>query len=604
MHAASTPVKDERVETAIHHWAPRFVSSGVPLTDFEEVTAGISGWDDWCAAWSARAAVHESIGRKALADGYKLSAGEHLNRAAICYHFGKFMFVHDIPQMKAAHLKVIECRQLALPLLPYPGVRVEMPYQGMTLAGILRSTEPLYGRGPMGIKCLHDSELQPIGPEAAALGPKAAAHDKELATSTQQRNDGRSGRYRVVRNLADAKAQLKKPGAATAKLEGEIVKMEEVIKDWDAKLKVIEATVINLETSYPPQPALAMAAREAAKPEDVRIHIRGTIENLGDVVPRGLPQAIQVPGLAAIPSGESGRRQLADWLAHPANPLTARVAVNRVWLHLFGRGLVTTPDDFGLNGTRPSHPELLDHLAAQFVADGWSTKKLIRSLVLSRVYQLGSTVDAANQERDPDNVFLWRRRPRALEAEALHDAMLAVSGQLDPQPRPGSLVAELPLFTAHELFPFKPQLVETQMVHRHRAVYLPVVRGVLPEVLKLFDFAEPSSVLGTRDETVVPAQASFLLNSPWVLAHARQLAVAVLAGASADEAEPLDRLFRRALSRPPTPAERERFLAYLTRPEIPLAKTPTPATSEAVRLEKWTSLAQVVLASTEFRFSF
>ena len=138
MHAASTPVKDERVETAIHHWAPRFVSSGVPLTDFEEVTAGISGWDDWCAAWSARAAVHESIGRKALADGYKLSAGEHLNRAAICYHFGKFMFVHDIPQMKAAHLKVIECRQLALPLLPYPGVRVDMPYQGMTLAGILR----------------------------------------------------------------------------------------------------------------------------------------------------------------------------------------------------------------------------------------------------------------------------------------------------------------------------------------------------------------------------------------------------------------------------------------------------------------------------------
>ena len=472
------------------------------------------------------------------------------------------------------------------------------------LAGILRSTEPLYGRGPMGIKCLHDSELQPIGPEAAALGPKAAAHDKELATSIQQRNDGRSGRYRVVRNLAAAKAQLKKPGAETAKLEGDITKLEEVIKDWDAKLKVIEATVINLETNYPPQPALAMAAREAAKPEDVRIHIRGTIENLGDMVPRGLPQAIQVPGLPAIPSGESGRRQLADWLAHPANPLTARVAVNRVWLHLFGRGLVTTPDDFGLNGTRPSHPELLDHLAAQFVADGWSNKKLIRSLVLSRVYQLGSTVDAANQERDPDNVFLWRRRPRALEAEALHDAMLAVSGQLDPQPRPGSLVAELPLFTAHELFPFKPQLVETQMVHRHRAVYLPVVRGVLPEVLKLFDFAEPSSVLGTRDETVVPAQASFLLNSPWVLAHARQLAVAVLAGASADEVEPLDRLFRRALSRPPTPAERERFLAYLTRPEIPLAKTPTPATSEAVRLEKWTSLAQVVLASTEFRFSF
>ena len=103
MQAAGQPAKDARVETAIHHWAPRFVSSGVPLTDFEEVTAGISRWDEWCAAWGARAAVHEELGRKALAEGYKLSAGEHLNRAAICYHFGKFMFVHDIPQMKAAN---------------------------------------------------------------------------------------------------------------------------------------------------------------------------------------------------------------------------------------------------------------------------------------------------------------------------------------------------------------------------------------------------------------------------------------------------------------------------------------------------------------------
>lgn len=135
--AAETP-KDKRVEIAIHHWAPRFVSSGVPLTDFEEVTAGISRWDEWCAAWGARAAVHEELGKKALADGYKLSAGEHLTRAAVLYHFGKFMFVHDLPQMKQAHRKVIECRELALPHLPYPGERVQIPYQGGHLAGSLR----------------------------------------------------------------------------------------------------------------------------------------------------------------------------------------------------------------------------------------------------------------------------------------------------------------------------------------------------------------------------------------------------------------------------------------------------------------------------------
>ncbi len=158
--AAKTP-KDKRVEIAIHHWAPRFVSSGVPLADFEEVTAGISRWDEWCAAWGARAAVHEDLGKKALADGYRLSAGEHLTRAAVLYHFGKFMFVHDLPQMKQAHRKVIECRGLALPHLPCPGERVEMPYQGKRLAGILRKPvgspegmRPSGARAPVVVMCV------------------------------------------------------------------------------------------------------------------------------------------------------------------------------------------------------------------------------------------------------------------------------------------------------------------------------------------------------------------------------------------------------------------------------------------------------------------
>jgi dipeptidyl aminopeptidase/acylaminoacyl peptidase len=138
MDAAVKTSKDKRVEIAIHHWAPRFVSSGVPLTDFDEVTASIQRWDEWCAAWSARAVIHEDLGRKALAEGFRLSAGEHLTRAAVLYHFGKFMFVHDLEEMKRAHRKVIECRQLALPHLPFPGERVEMPYQGKRLAGILR----------------------------------------------------------------------------------------------------------------------------------------------------------------------------------------------------------------------------------------------------------------------------------------------------------------------------------------------------------------------------------------------------------------------------------------------------------------------------------
>lgn len=130
--------RDKRVEIAIHNWAPRFVSSGVPLADFEEVTASVRHWDEWCAAWSKRGAAHEALGRDALAQGYRYSAGQHLTRAALCYHFGKFMFVHRMDEMRRAHRKVIECRQLALPFIDPPGERIEIPYHGTKLFGILR----------------------------------------------------------------------------------------------------------------------------------------------------------------------------------------------------------------------------------------------------------------------------------------------------------------------------------------------------------------------------------------------------------------------------------------------------------------------------------
>jgi dipeptidyl aminopeptidase/acylaminoacyl peptidase len=145
--------KDKRVEIALRAWAPRFVASGVPLADFEEVTGGITRWDEWCAAWSARAAVHEEIGRKALADGYFISAAGHLTRAALCYHFGKFMFVHDLAQMKAAHAKTVECRNLALPHLNPPGERVAIPYKGNTLYGVLRKPAGV-AKPPVVILCV------------------------------------------------------------------------------------------------------------------------------------------------------------------------------------------------------------------------------------------------------------------------------------------------------------------------------------------------------------------------------------------------------------------------------------------------------------------
>jgi dipeptidyl aminopeptidase/acylaminoacyl peptidase len=152
---------DSRVQSAIAHWAPRFVSNGVPLTDFEEVTAGIERWEDWCRAWSARGAIHEELGRKTLADGFRLSAGEHLTRAAVCYHFAKFVFVVDYSQMKAAHARAVECRNLALPLLAPPGERVAIPYQGRHLHGNLRKPahseggkRPSAARPPLVVMCM------------------------------------------------------------------------------------------------------------------------------------------------------------------------------------------------------------------------------------------------------------------------------------------------------------------------------------------------------------------------------------------------------------------------------------------------------------------
>jgi len=149
----TAPARDKRVEIAIHNWAPRFVSSGVPLADFEQVAAAITHWDEWCAAWSARAAIHESLGREALAAGCNFSAAQHLTRAALCYHFGKFMFVHQPREMRAAHAKVVECRNLALPHLRPPGTRVMIPYEGGHLAGILRKPASV-DRPPVVVMCV------------------------------------------------------------------------------------------------------------------------------------------------------------------------------------------------------------------------------------------------------------------------------------------------------------------------------------------------------------------------------------------------------------------------------------------------------------------
>lgn len=318
-------------------------------------------------------------------------------------------------------------------------------------------------------------------------------------------------------------------------------------------------------------------------------------------VPRGIP-AILAQQPLRIPASTSGRQQLADWIASPDNPLTARVFVNRVWLHLFGRGLVPTPDNFGLAGQPPTHPQLLDYLAVTFVQqDRWSVKKLIRRIVLSRTYQLDSRWDAANHERDPDNAYLWRMTPRRLEAECLRDAMLAVSGLLERAPPVGSPVARagegnvnLPRFGVGNLV-----FAANDPRNNHRSVYLPILRDQLPEALALFDAPDPSLIVHERPATTVPSQALFLLNNPFALRCADALAGQLLRTAASDS-ERIRTAYLRCYGRPPSTRELQRAEQFLSDYKAQLGRERIPAFRRD--REAWAAFAQALIASAEFQY--
>ena len=336
-----------------------------------------------------------------------------------------------------------------------------------------------------------------------------------------------------------------------------------------------------------------MGVRDKAFPSDGKLYVRGELTQPGEAVKRGFPQVMtrEQPG---IRSG-SGRLELANWIASADNPLTARVMANRVWGHLFGRGLVATPDNFGSTGQRPSHPELLDRLAVSFAEEGWSVKKLIRTIVLSRSYQLSTQFAAANNEIDPENALIWRGNRRRLEAEALRDAMLAVSGRLDLTPPTGTPLASRGEGTV--LIAFRGRPVDAYTNETYRSVYLPIVRDLLPESLSLFDFPDPTLVAGERATTTIPAQSLYLMNSSFVISQAEALAKRLLA-ADDDDAGRMTRAYLLCLSRPPSESERAAALAFVNRYEKTAAAEKT--TPGQARQAAWSALCQSLFACTEF----
>ena len=277
-------------------------------------------------------------------------------------------------------------------------------------------------------------------------------------------------------------------------------------------------------------------------PHNVHIHKRGDPLTLGAEAPR---RFLQILGGQPIPADgkNSGRLRLAEWLSSPKNPLTARVMVNRIWQHHFGEGLVRTPNNFGKQGRPPTHPELLDYLADRFVAGGWSVKAMHKMILLSRTYQLSSAEDAGDRALDPNDENLWRFERRRLDAEAIRDSLLAVSGTLDrtmPGPHPFP-PANTWGFTQHA--PFQA-VYET----KHRSVYLMTQRQCRQPYLALFDGADANASTAERSTTTVPTQALYFLNDPFVHEAADKFAARILA-ATADEGARIDLAHRIAYGR-------------------------------------------------------
>ena len=357
---------------------------------------------------------------------------------------------------------------------------------------------------------------------------------------------------------------------------------------------------------------------------DSALYARGEADKPTDKVPRSFP-AVLTPGAgAAISPSESGRRELAEWMTSPTNPLTSRVMVNRVWHALFGRGIVESTDNFGTTGKKPGNQALLDFLAVKFQTPaekggyGWSVKKLARDIVMSHAYQLSSDYEPAAFSADPENALHWRVSKRRLDAECIRDAMLSASQQLQLSPPMGSLLSQAgdgpiggPRFRSGGIS--EDQLTNSGAATMVRSVYLPIARDVPPDALAVFDFSDASLVTGARDSTNVPAQALFLLNSDMVAAASRKLADRVMTaypggptgGVSANLDQRLGLACWITLGRSPT--QNERTAAWNFFQKFPSNWSKSDKSSPGMRDAEdvkaaWTSFCRALFATSDFRY--
>ncbi len=451
------------------------------------------------------------------------------------------------------------------------------------LAGILSSSEPLAGAWRRYFK----KWSQGVQPLAGHEVPFTDADLTELLQAASQRMGLNGKRYRAQR-AAVQEAGLTKAGKAELeafyKTRPEVMEIE---KEMERLRAIVEEKNALLNATLP---YATTAMRDVPDPADCAIRIRGEESQLGDIVPRGFPEVLTTPRTPKVNPKQSGRVELAEWIVSPENPLTARVMVNRVWLHLFGAGLVDSPDDFGKTGQLPSNPALLDFLARRFIDDGWSVKRLIREITRSRVYQLGTAHDAGAYEVDPGNRLHWRANRRRLDANALRDSFLAISGKLDLSPPPAESQIRLRALDARIISTDIPALIAP--TDQNRTIYRPIMHETVPADLTVFDFPEPEMVTGQRSITTVPTQALFLMNSALIVGHSKNTAERVMSLARGDH-DRVDAAYRLILARTPTREETDDAVSFIR--EFP---------DDAGEPAAWAALCQTIFAFAEFRYLY
>lgn len=474
------------------------------------------------------------------------------------------------------------------------------------IAGMLRSS-PSTHKTAFGVwSSLNTTDL-PETPEQlkARQGLESKTNENINKWKTEKSNlemQRKAVTEEIARSDKAAPADKKTDAPSSNNKEALVKKRDEL----NERIRKIDGTINHAEFFRSKAPK-AYAMRDGDRVADMPVYIRGNPYAPGIVMPRGAIRVVSRDKFPAIPDGQSGRLQLADWLADKGNPLTARVLVNRIWQKLFGEGIVRSVDYFGTRGETPSHPELLDHLASRFINHGWSQKRLLRDLVLSHAYRMGSSNDQESMMVDPENKLIWRMNRQRLDAEALRDGLLQISGELvQGQGGPALVLEEPENCGSLALKGINPP----NYTHRkprpteefQRTIYLPVMRtnfGTHDRIRAFFDFVNPAQISGQRNQTVVPTQSLFVMNNDLFRKRATLIANRVLSE-SPDTKARLSHLWLAVFNRPITNQEYEEAEEFLGRLNSSLnAKAP-----KDLETMLWRELCHSLLASNEFIFRF